>query len=213
MERLRKILAAVFAVLALSVAAFGAWAALTNRNAAPVLVEPSEQALDTAQRLLQAVSEGDYERAEGYLLGNPSLGIEREAESQVGRLVWEAYQKSLTFTPEGESYATASGIAQDYRVRYLKFDSVTEKLRERSQLLLEQRVETAEDISDVYDENNNYREDVVMEVLEQAAEEALREDAVYTEVVITVNLTYQNGTWFVLANEELLSAISGGLAG
>ena len=159
------------------------------------------------------MGEGDYERAESLLLGSPSLGLDREPDSRVGQMVWQAYQSSLTFTAEGDCYATASGIAQNYRVRYLELGSVTESLRERSQQLLEQRVAQAEETAQVYDENNNYREDVVMEVLAQAAEQALREDAVYKETVIALQLTNQNGSWFVLPNEELVSVLSGGLAG
>lgn len=213
MEKHRKILAAVLAVLALAVAVTGVWLAIANMDAEPVLVRPSDQALATAQEMLQAVSDGDYDRAGRLILGCPELGVDREAESEVGRLIWKAYQDSLSFTPEGACYATDAGIAQNYRVRYLDRNSVTARLRERSRALLEERVANAEDTSQVYDENNEYREDVVMEVLAQAAEQALREDAAYVELVVPVGLTYENGAWWVLPEEQLLAAISGGLAG
>lgn len=213
MEKNGKTAAVVLAVLALVVAAAGIWLAISARQAEPVLVQPSSQALATAQEMLQAVADGDYDHAGQLILGCPDLGVDREADSEVGRLIWAAYQESLSFTPEGACYATACGIAQNYRVRYLDRSAVTARLRERSQALLEERVANAQDTSQVYDENNEYREDVVMEVLAQAARQALQEDAAFVELVVPVGLTYENGAWWVLPEEQLLAAISGGLAG
>lgn len=213
MEKNGKTAAFVLAVLALVVAAAGIWLAISARQAEPVLVQPSDRALATAQEMLQAVADGDYDHAGQRILGCPDLGVDRQAESEVGRLIWAAYQESLSFTPEGACYATASGIAQNYRVRYLDRNAVTARLRERSQALLEERVANAQDTSQVYDENNEYRADVVMEVLAQAAQQALQEDAAYVELVVPVSLTYENGAWWVLPEEQLLAAISGGLAG
>ena len=81
----------------------------------------------------------------------------------------------------------------------------------RSEALLEQRVAEAEDPYDVYDENLQYREDVVMEVLYAAAEDALAEDATTTTVDLTVNMVYQNEIWWIIADTNLLDAISGGI--
>ena len=213
MEKLRKIMAVLFSVLAVAMAAALVWIALAYRQAAPVLVRPSQAAQDTAQRMLQAVQQGDYDTAGSLIWGNPDLGVDRQAETEVGKRIWEAYQSSLDYAPVGACYATASGVAQDYCVSRLDMHSVTSKLRERSRLLLEQRVEEAEDIRQVYDENNDYREDVVMEVLEEAAKQALQEDAVYVQEVFTVHLVYRGNAWWVLPEEQMIQAISGALAG
>lgn len=89
--------------------------------------------------------------------------------------------------------------------------SVTVNLKERSQTLLEQRVAEAVDVSEIYDENNEYREDFVMAVLRSAVEDALKEDARKMTVELTVKLSYQDGSWWVVADEALLDAISGGI--
>ena len=208
-----RILACVFAVLALVIAVGGVCFIFANRNAHPVLVVPSQAALDTASQLLQNVCDGDYTAAEKLILGSPDLGVDREAEGSVGKLIWEAYQDSISFTPVGQCFATESGVGQSYVVRYLDLEALTANLRTYSEQLLALRVKQAADVSQVYDINNNYREDVVMEVLAQAAEQALREDAAYVELVVPVGLTYENGAWWVLPEEQLLAAISGGLAG
>ena len=93
----------------------------------------------------------------------------------------------------------------------LDITSVTSVLKDRSQALLEKRVAETEDADDVYDENNEYREDFVMQVLYDAAAQALEEDAQEMTVEFTVNLVYQNDEWMVVVDSELLDAISGGI--
>jgi len=89
--------------------------------------------------------------------------------------------------------------------------SVTDVQGERSQALLEARVEQAKDPSELYDENNNFREDLVMDVLYEAAQQALTQDAQEKTWEITVNLVYENGQWWVQPEAALLEAISGGI--
>jgi hypothetical protein len=72
-------------------------------------------------------------------------------------------------------------------------------------------VAEAADVTEVYDENNDYREDVVMEVLLEAAEDSLAEDAQNMSVTLTVGLRYWDNRWWVVADEALLDAISGGV--
>lgn len=206
-------LAVLLALVALAAAGLGIYAALRYQGQLPILVETSPQAQQTVQSMLDAVSGGDYALAGSMILGQPQLGADRSAKEELGALLWEAYQDSLVFTPVGECYATESGVAFDYQVTCLEWDSVMDPLKERSTKLLEERVAAAEDISEVYDENNEYREDFVKETLGMAMEAALREDAVYTQTVFTVNLIYQDGKWWIVADNALLSAISGKLAG
>ena len=208
-----KCLAALLALLSLSIAVFGIWLAVSNRDSAPVLVKPSQNAIDTADAMLQAVSDGNYEAAASMILGNTDLGVDRQAKDQVGVLLWDAYQASLEYTPLGDSFATDTGVAREYAVRYLDVDAVMASLRERSQALLEKRVAEAANVSEVYDENNEYREDFVMKVLYDAAQQALGEDVTYVEDTFTVNLVYRENKWWVVADDGLKRAISGSLAG
>ena len=213
MKILIKCTAAVLALLSLTAAVFGVYVAVTNRNSAPVLLQPSQAAIDTADAMLRAVSDGDYKAAAQYILGSTDLGVDRQAKDEVGVLLWDAYQESLEYTPAGESFATDSGVARNYTVRYLDVNAVMGTLRERSQSLLEKRVAEADNMAEVYDENNEYREEFVMEVLYDSAVQALKEEASYVEDSFTVNLVHREGKWWVVADDALKRAISGSLAG
>ena len=212
LKTLRTILAVVLCLAALFVAVFGVCFALANRHAAPLLVKEDPRARNVVQGLLDSVSRGDYTKAGAYLLGAPDLGVDRPAESALGVFLWDAYQESLTFTPVGECYVTSSGIAFDYTVRRLDLDSVTANLNTRSQKLLSEAVKGATDMDEVYDENNEYREAFVMEVLLEAAKQALKEDAAYVEQTFTVNMVYREGKWYAVPDSGLMDAISGSLA-
>ena len=73
-------------------------------------------------------------------------------------------------------------------------------------------MEEAEDVDQIYDENNEYRQDFVDAVVRDAMEQALKQDARYVETELTVNLAFHQGQWWILADEALMRAISGGIA-
>ena len=207
------ILSRIFGVLAAAVAALTLWITFGALNARPVLVTPPAAAAETADALLAAVCAGDYDTASGLVYGTPNLGMDREPADEVGRLLWEAFQESCVYELEGECYATDTGIAQNVTVTYLDFSSVTASLGDRSQTLLVQRVAEAEDADTVYDENGDYREDFVLEVLREVTLDALREDAKNKEQKLTLNLVHKRGQWWVVMDQTLLSALTGGIGG
>lgn len=186
---------------------------LSCRNASPVLLAAPEAALERSEAMMNAVAVGDYAAVGSMLYGQPDLGIDREPADEVGILIWDAFQDSISYEFKGMCYAADSGVARDVTITALDISSVTAPLKERSQTLLSQRVAEAEDVTEVYDEDNNYREQFVLDVLYDAAVQALEEDAVQTQWDVTLNLTYQDGQWWVMPEGALLEAISGGVAG
>jgi len=203
------LLAAVGLVLALGTVVLS----LSCLTASPVLVRVPEDAQQRSSALMIALSRGEFEEAEKMLYGNPSLGVDRQASDEVGSLIWDAFVDSIEYEFSGDFYATDTGIARNVTITTLELASVTESLRERSQVLLERRVKNAEDVSQVYDENNDYREDFVLNVLYDAAYQSLQEDARYVSQDVTLNLVFRQGKWWVMPDQPLLAAISGGTAG
>ena len=176
----------------------------------PILLAQPEAAIQQVTAMMEAVCDGDYDKASTYLLGTPSLGVAEPPDNPLGTLLWQAFLDSTEFSLVGECYTTDVGVAQNVSFTYLDADSVTASLRTRSQELLNQRVAEAEDVSEIYDENNEYLEEVVMEVLEEAVQKALREDAKTITVTLAVNLNYQEDNWWVVVDNALLDAFSGG---
>lgn len=208
--KIYKVLALVFAVLALCAAAAGVYLSLRYMNAEPVLVQAPEEARQRAVALMDAVCAGDYDNVSIQLYGQPELGLDREPGDTVGKLFWDALEDSRSYSVVRDCYATGDGIAMDVVLESMDMDSVTKNLRQRAQTLLEQRVAQAEDTSEIYAEGGEYREDFVMEVLEDAAREALEEDAVSIRWELTLYFIYDEGRWWIRPDGALLTAISGG---
>jgi len=207
------ILSAVFGAIGLILAVSTVVLSLSVLDAPTVLVSVPEAAVQRTTDLMAAVSAGDFGEVEKMLYGTPDLGMDREAADDVGKLIWDAFLDSIDYEFAGEFYATDVGFARNVTITTLELTSVTETLKERSQELLEKRVETAEDVSQVYDENNDYREDFVMDVLFDAVYQSLEEDARYRSWDVTLNLVYHQDQWWIRPDQTLIAAISGGTAG
>ena len=209
MKWIAKIIGLVFILAGIVVSAFTVEVTKNNLDSIPILLAPVEEAEAQAKALMDAVAAGDYDTAGGLILGNPKLGVDRDPADATGMMIWEAFVESYSYEMIGDSFATDSGIAQNVKVSFLDISSVTKNLRERSQSLLEARVAEAEDVSDIYDENNEYKEDFIMAVLEDSVKDALREDAAMTGAEFAINLVYRDGNWVVVSDSALMAAISG----
>ncbi len=201
----------MFCLAGTAAAAGALYLAKTYPDATPILLSPPDAAQARLTAMLDAVCQGDYAQAGGYLLGNPSLGAEETPEDALGLLLWNSFLGSMDYALAGDCYTTQDGLAQDITFSYLDLTSVTANLKTQSQQLLEQRVSEAEDMSEIYDENHEYREDFVMDILDDTARAALERDAKTASVALTVHLKHQDGQWWVVADTALLDAISGGI--
>lgn len=209
--KLRYFFSLVFALLGIYLAYFTVNMALDNLQSTPVLVSVPEEAELCLDKTLSALCDGDFSDAEMLLYGNPSLGADRAPEDPVGVMIWNAFVESLSFELKGEFYATDDGLARDITVTSLEIGSVTEHLGDRSKALLSEWVAQAEDPSQIYDGNNEYKEELVLQALYTATEQALAEDARYQSITVTVKLVYRDGKWWVVSDDALLEAVSGGI--
>ena len=202
----RKIIGALFVLLALGLGAAGTQLALTNLEADPILLEVPEEARAQALDLLDAMCSGDYAAVSQRLYGQPDLGMNRKPADDVGELFFDAYAKSLRYELIRDCYATADGVALDVRITALDIGAVLPLLRQQAQDLLEQRVEEAEDVSQVYNENGEYLESLVEEVLRTSAAQVLQRGSdVSTE--LTLECVFKDGQWWILPGDTLLDII------
>ena len=203
----RKIIAALMVLLAFGAAGMGIRLALTNLDAPPVLVEAPEAATTQALGMMDAVCSGDYATVAQVLYGQPDLGMDRQPADAVAQLFYEAYARSLSYTVLRDCYATSGGVALDVRVTALDIDALLPQLRQQAQVLLEQRVEEAGEIAEIYDENGEYRQTLVEEVLHTAAESVLKQGSSMRSTDLTLECVFENGQWWILPAGTLLDVI------
>ena len=208
---LKKILGVILVLAGLVLAAGGILVSFASLNAEPVLISEPVDASGRVTELMDAIVAGDYEKATAVIYGNPHLGLDREPADEVGAMLWKAFTESQSYELKGGCVADNSGLTQQVVMTYLDISSVTANLAYRSQTILNERIENAENLDEIYDENNEYREDVVMDSLKEAVTMALKEDAKQTSVELTLNLIYRDKQWWVVSNSQLMNAISGGI--
>ena len=205
-EMIRKIFGAVLVLLALLVGYSGVRLALDNLNAEPVLVEVPEAARTQALSMMDALCTGDYVAVSQSLYGQPDLGMDRDPADYVGQLFYDAYAQSLRYELVRDCYATAAGVALDVRVPALDVYALLPHLRQEAEALLEQRVAQAESVSDVYDENGEYLETLVEEVLHSSAAQVLEHPSTIA-VNLTLECVFEDGQWWIRPHSTLLDII------
>lgn len=177
---------------------------LSSLNAAPKVVQLPQQAQQRTEALMESICHGDYAAAEKLLLGQPELGLSREPETELGALVWQAFVDSQSYEFDGDCYATENGLARKVKVNSLHVASVMAAIKDKAAMLLDPAM---------VDESGSYPEEYKEQVLLKAAEEAVKEDGVLTTKHVTLQLTFRDGQWRIVADKTLLAAISGGVAG
>lgn len=195
------VIAYLFAILAVLLIAAAVGMTIHFRGMLPVLVSVPEEAAVKADELMTAVCNGDFVAAQYLLYGTPDLGMDRKPNHPVGEMIWDAYISSLDYQLMGDVYATQTGLAQDVKLISLERDYLTKNLGARAKELLNEKVNAALDVSELYNAENEYREDLVTEVLLEAAQQALEEDIRYTYQTIQLPLIYHNGQWWVEPKE------------
>lgn len=176
------------------------------------LTEIPQGAQACSEEMMAAIDAGDFAAAAKRMYGQPDLGVEGTPADAAGAVVWNAYLESISYEFAGNCYATDSGLARDVSITTLDIPSVTEKLNSRASALLTQRVNAATEMAQLYDEENNFRADLVAEVLEEALNQAIAEDAKTVTREVTLNLIYRDGQWWVVPDQALLTALTGGVA-
>ena len=173
---------------------------LTKRGAEPVMVRYPQEAEECVGAMMDALCSGDFRQTSQYLYGTPTLGSGLGSDDEAAAQLWTAFTSSLRCT---------MGM-NPKNIFILDIGQVLQTMKTTAPLLLEQQVAQAESMDEVYDADHEYREEFLRDVMCRAAAAAL-ETADTAAHTLTVNLTYHDGQWWVLPDQALLEAISGGI--
>ena len=205
---LSKALSAIFALCGVLAVGVVIYICVHFADALPILTFEPDEPKSRVSDMMDCVCSGDFTKAQSYMLTNPNLGM-KDPDDEIAAIIWEAFLDSMSYSFSGECQPTEDGLTQKIAFQCLDITSITASLRERSQALLTQRVEEAEDVSEIYDENNEYRADVVRQMLLLAVNDALKEDAKMQTTEVSIDLKYQEGQWWIIADQELLDVLFG----
>lgn len=207
-----RVIAGIFAAIGLVLMLGTVGISLYGLNHPTLAVEIPQEAADCSEQLAQALSGGDLAAAAQLLDGQPALGVDSVPSDPMAARFWDAFRESMSCQLSGECYVLDGGFAQDAVITALDVEAMTRDFQTRSHDLMNQRVEAATEMAELYDENNNFRQDLIDQVLEQACQEALDQAQTTRTWNSTWHLVCREDQWWVIPDEELLSAFSAGLA-
>lgn len=203
--KLSKIVSALFAFLGMVLVAGGIFLSFANRNAgAPGRAVPQE-AKDCATAFLTALNDHDLESARTYLYGNPDLGLSQTSEAPQTAKVWDAFRSSFAVSDIAPLRVSQSEIRLDFTLTTLELKALV-NLPSLARNILDGK----EDQDSLYDENGTLKPQEKTAIMEEALEKTLAE-AGSVNRTCTISLVEAEGRWWVLPNENLLSALSGGM--
>ena len=126
-------------------------------------------------------------------------------------MIWEGFAGSFSCEILGSCYPTESGVSLDVRITSLDLNSATASIGDRTQILLQQRLDSAQNMDEIYDASGNYLDSLLQELMAQAAKEALAQESKFITREVTLSMVHRDGQWWVLPEADLLEAISYGL--
>ena len=209
--KISKFFSVLFGLAGICVAVSALWLSVHARDAEPAIIETPESALEQVESMMDSFCGGDYAAASSYIYGNPDLGMDREAADELGVMIWDAFEQSMRYELVGECYATNSGLTQNIRVTTMDISAVTDYLEANARETIETRAQEAEDYDSVFDENSEYREEFIRAVLKDVTEEALAQAESEITTEVTLHLVWSGDQWWVVSNDALLKAVSGGI--
>ena len=124
-------------------------------------------------------------------------------------LIWSEFLGSMEFTVSRECYVTDSGVAMDVSVQTLDVPAVIASMEGYAAELLGRRVASAGDLSEIYDSDNNIRQEIKEQILRDATVQALTNNLAYQEHQLTLNLVFEEGKWWVVPDRALQNVLSG----
>ena len=207
--KIARFFACVFACIGMVLLVGSMGFLLLNRNAEVRIRELPQGAVSAGEAFAQALNEGDLEAAAQMMYGQPDLGISDTPEGKESAALWEAFRESITVELTGEWTVEPSALIRTATVTRLDVSTVLGKLPELVQTLMDQKIAGAEDLAEIYDEQNEFRQKLVDEILEEALQQALSQDAQWVDSEVTLKLVNREGRWWVVPHQNLLQILSG----
>lgn len=182
---------------------------LWNRNAQVQILELPQEAVACCDAFVQALNDGDLDAAAQRMYGQPDLGVDGVPENPESALLWEAFRKSITVELDGTWELEQNTLVRKGRITNLDTSAVMKKLPEYVRSLLDLRIASAESLAEIYDEQNEFREDLVTEILQEALQQALAQDGKTVTSELTLKLVNRDGCWWVVPHQNLLQILTG----
>lgn len=210
---MKKIIASLFTLLALAAAAFTLYLCAYAQQAVPYVEDGPDGPTAALESFFSRLEEKSFPLAYAYLSNYASLGLENTPEDPAAARLWAAQQDVWNFSVEAGYEMDGVRLTKRASADCLDGRAVMELVGPMVQDKLAKAVEEARLLSEVYDENGDYREDLVRAALDAALDELLSDPSpyIYTRSLV-IRMEYVDEKWLVAADTDLIAALTGGTA-
>ena len=171
---------------------------------------PDADPAETVTRFFESIRARNYPEAYACLSDYASLGLEKEPESAEARAMYDALRNSYSYTLSGSSSVTGLEASQRVVLRALNLRMTENAVQQRVNGILEEMVATMPE-SEVYDGNGGYLTSFTDAIYTEALNQALQNtDALCSDTQLLIQLKYMDGTWKIVTDRNLMTALIGG---
>ena len=199
---------AVLTALLLCLATLGriVWPAFRNFRD-----RPQGDPQKTVEDFLTALEQQDYAKAYACMDGVESLGLEKEPEQENARRICQMVREQFSGETYGSCSTDGNRAYQLIECRYIDVEALQRDARSEAMTYIS-RYASTHSVSELYDENNNYRPELMREAWSQALDTLLEQPEKYLSAGgAQVELRWRDGAWRIVPGEKLLEMLCGGL--
>ena len=197
----------ILAVLFAGMAGFACFFAMMYGS---IYNRPDADPVETVTRFFDSVQAQNYPEAYACLSDYASLGLENEPESAEAKAMYDALRGSYSYTLSGGSTVTGLEASQRVVLRALNLRMTENAVQQQVNGILEEMV-TAMPASEVYDGNGGYLTSFTDAIYREALNRALQNtDALCSDTQLLIQLKYMDGTWKIVTDRSLMTALIGG---
>ena len=159
-----------------------------------------------------ALLEEDYETAYGCLNYYSGLGLENLPEGEANQAIYTALKESYSYRLYGDCVVDGLNAKQQVLLEHLDIQRMQTKLGDKTQAVLTDMVQNSS-ANEIYDENNQFRPEATAKAYYAAVTKLLEQPELYRSTSgIELDLVYTADGWKIEVNDNLLKAITGGVA-
>lgn len=208
--KIARFFAVIFGILGILLMLGTTVLCLTSLDAPVKLSDLPEAAEQCPVQMMDALAAGDFTAASARMYGQPDLGADQGLTEEAAA-VWGIFQSGISYEFTSDFYVSGSRIAIDAVLTVPDITSITDTLDDHARDLMNSRISAATEMAELYDGENNFRQDLIDEVMAAAVEKTLAEEPEMLTVETTVGIVYEQGQWWAIPDQALMTALAGGL--
>ena len=173
--------------------------------------KPTGNPQETVTSFFDALAREDYAAAYDCLEGVETLGLEYEPKRESGRQLYAAMREQFSAELYGSCNIGGERAYQQVNCRFLDVEKLNTEARGQAMIIISRYVST-HPVGDLYNENGNYRPELMWDAWDQAVAELLQHPENYrSSGGMQLELHWQDGAWRIVPNEKLLQMLCGGV--